>query len=142
MSTDEITLLISAFEDYKTPEISNAIILFIKLSLSTAGRASTILNIRRRDIDIHSRSIRLYDFKNQSDYIGHLNIQLFPTLDFLDKMKPHHKVLYTTQELIYPTLLYHMRPVYDKLFNEGLKKHDRFRFSIHNLRHSVAMHML
>ena len=56
-------------------------------------------------------------------------------------MKPHYKVLYTTQNLTYGTLLYHMRPVYDKLFNEGLKKHDRYRFSLHNLRHTVASNL-
>ncbi len=141
LSTEEIDLLLYSFRNYKTPEISKTIILFIKLSLSTAGRVSTVLNIKRRDIDTNTRQIRLYDFKNQNHYIGYLSKTLFPDLDFLKDMKPHYKVLYTTQELTYGTLLYHMRPVYNELFNEGMKKHDRYRFSIHNLRHTVASNL-
>jgi len=141
LNSEEIELLIYSYRNYKTPEISQAIILFIKLSLSTAARASTVINIKRRDIDLNTRQVRLYDFKNQSHYVGYLSKTLFQDLDFLKDMEPDYKVLYTTQALIYPTLLYHMRPVYDELFNEGLKKHDRYRFSIHSIRHTVASNL-
>jgi len=53
--------------------------------------------------------VRLYDFKNQNNYVGYLSKTLFPDLDFLKDLKPHYKVLYTTQDLTYGTLLYHMR---------------------------------
>lgn len=99
LSKDEIQILLNAYKDYKTPEISNAIILFIKLSLATAGRASTVLAITRRDINKEERTVTLNDFKNDNTYIGHLSKELFPSLDFLDDMKPHHKVLYTDREL-------------------------------------------
>lgn len=31
-----------------------------------------------------------------------------------------------------------MQPVYNKLFNQGLKRHDKYYFSIHSIRHTVA----
>jgi integrase len=44
--------------------------LFVRLSLSTAARKSTILNIKKRDVNMQNETILLKDFKNESTYNG------------------------------------------------------------------------
>jgi integrase len=52
---------------------SNFVIyLFVKLSLSTGGRISTILNIKKRDINLENGIITLKDFKNETTYSGYI----------------------------------------------------------------------
>ena len=107
---------------------------------------TVMVNSKNYDITVQDSftiwlSVQMHqDFKTQNISRKEL-LRAYVSKDFLDEMKPHHKVLYTMQEVIYPTLLYHMRPIYDELFNKGMKKHNRYRFSIHSLRHTAASHL-
>ena len=62
--------------------------LFTRLSLSTGGWVSTILNIKKKDIDLKNHTINLYDFKNQCSYIGFITDDLIPIMkDLIPTLK-------------------------------------------------------
>jgi site-specific recombinase XerD len=114
---------------------------FVLVSLATGGRLQTICNIKPSDIKSNGM-IRLFDFKNNSEYFGFLNDDLRNELklfinefkkendDFIFQITPHHS--YTNQ--------YYQRrlnPILDVLFNpkdtEPLDK-----VMIHTFRHTFA----
>ena len=66
LSKTEITELLEYLQPNPT------LLLFTKLSLSTGGRLQTILNIRKRDVDLENGIITLKDFKNNSSYYGYI----------------------------------------------------------------------
>lgn len=46
--------------------------LFALLAITTGARVQTILNIKIKDIDFDNKKIALYNFKTESEYIGHI----------------------------------------------------------------------
>ena len=67
LSKSEVEELLESVED-------NWILnLFVRLSLSIGGRKSTILNIKKSDVDLEDRRFILKDFKNDSTYYGYMN---------------------------------------------------------------------
>jgi len=111
--------------------------LFTRLSLSTGGRASTIMNIKKKDVDVENHTINLYDFKNSSSYKGFITNDLLP---IIKNLLPHLKIndyLITTYAM--DTIQHKMKAILDDLFNEGLKSNDsKNRAVTHTLRHTFA----
>jgi site-specific recombinase XerD len=114
---------------------------FVLVSLATGGRLQTICNIKPSDIKSNGM-IRLFDFKNNSEYFGFLNDDLRNELksfinefkkekdDFIFQITPHHS--YTDQ--YYQRRL---KPILDVLFNpKGTKRLDKVM--IHTFRHTFA----
>ena len=99
--------------------------------------------IKPKDIKDNG-TIRLYDFKNESEYYG------FLTSDFRDELKEFLKeidkkdddyIFQTTSNSNYTNQYYYrkLQPVFNGLFNEHLKKEDKKqRVTIHTLRHTFA----
>ena len=148
LTKDEIDLLIDTLENniyYKKPLIAHLMLLFVKFALSTGARVTSILHIKRSDININTRAISLYDFKNKSSYTGYLNSKLFPSLEFLDCFKPHYLIFYNNNRnriLGHRHLASHIRPIYNDLFNIGLELDDsKNRVVSHTLRHTFASHL-
>jgi len=117
----------------------------------TAGRLATILNIRKRDIDISSREIKLRNFK-----VGNrIYKQILPkeAIDWLvNKVFPYYK---DEEYLIRPvnsqkrtgqamkSLPKKLYEIMDDLFNQDLTAEDRLKkITYHNIRHSVATNLL
>jgi len=142
LTNTEICSLLTELENYNN-KIAPLLIVFVKFALSTGARVTSILNITRLDININTRAIQIYDFKNKSFYNAYMNTKLFPNLDFLDEYKPHHHIFYYNNRLLAHRLVqYHMRPIYNKLFNYNLKKDDyKNRVVNHTLRHTFASHL-
>ena len=111
--------------------------LFTRLSLSTGGRASTIMNITKKDIDIENHTINLYDFKNGTSYKGFITDDLLP---IIESLLPHLKIndsLISTYAM--DTIQHKMKVILDNLFNVGLKAQDsKNRAVTHTLRHTFA----
>jgi site-specific recombinase XerD len=116
---------------------------FAMLGLATGGRLQTLCHIKPKDIKDNG-TIRLYDFKNESEYYG------FLTSDFRDELKEFLKeinkkdddyIFQATSNSNYTNQYYYrkLQPVFNKLFNKHLKKEDRkHRVTIHTLRHTFA----
>ena len=131
LTLDEIKLLLKEVSHDET------LSLFTKLSLSTGGRLATIMNIKRKDIDLKNHIINLYDFKNTSSYKGFITDDLLP---IIEKLYPTLKI---NDNLVSgyagDTIQHKMKVILDKLFNEGLASKDsKNRAVTHTLRHTFA----
>jgi len=114
---------------------------FVLLGLSTGGRLQTICNIKVSDIR-ENGTIRLYDFKNESEYFGFLNHDLKSELNEYIKiinLKEDDFIFKNTINQNYTNQYYYrkLQPIFDVLFNpygtEPLEK-----VTIHTLRHTYA----
>ena len=141
LSSDEIQLLKEHLQDNFT------LLLFIELSLLTGGRLETVLNIRKKDIDLNHRTVTLKNHKTGKTYTGYLeNDEVIQTLQgHLKKININDFVLSFDNHKAQATkrqIQCRLKPILDRLFNEGLAVDDRQnRVVIHTLRHTFASHL-
>jgi len=124
------------------------LLLFTKLSLSTGGRFQTILNIKKRDVDLENGIIILKDFKNESTYNGYISdddlmellqqrMNLIGNNDYLIKVDG----LKRTDKYISRKL----SDIFYDLFNEDLDESDKDyrkqKVVTHTLRHTMLSHL-
>ena len=135
LELDEIKRLRSTIEN------DRALYYFVMMGLSTGGRLQTICNIKPSDIKDNG-SIRLFDFKNNSEYYGFLNKELKQELHhFISNSKKGKDdfIFKNTGKQSYSNQYYYrkLQPIFDILFNpEGTESLDRV--TIHTLRHTFA----
>lgn len=134
LHTEEINELLKAVENDKTLD------LFVRLALSTGGRVETILNIKKKDIDLNHHTINLYDFKNGTSYKGFITDDLVEILSTeLKELKANDSVI---SEYAKSTILNKLKIILDRLFNQGLDSNDsKNRAVVHSLRHTFASHL-
>ncbi|WP_418180539.1 tyrosine-type recombinase/integrase [Aliarcobacter lanthieri] len=114
---------------------------FVMISLSTGGRLQTICNIKVSDIKSNGL-IRLYDFKNESEYFGFLNIKLKDEIEQFIKNSNIDKdgyIFKNTGKQSYSNQYYYrkLQPIFNILFNpEGTEALNKV--TIHTLRHTFA----
>ena len=114
---------------------------FVLLGLSTGGRLQTICNIKVSDIR-ENGTIRLYDFKNESEYFGFLNNDLKSELNEYIKiinLKEDDFIFKNTINQNYTNQYYYrkLQPIFDVLFNpDGTEPLEKV--TIHTLRHTFA----
>lgn len=114
---------------------------FVLLGLSTGGRLQTVCNIKVSDIR-ENGTIRLYDFKNESEYFGFLNNDLKSELNEYIKiinLKEDDFIFKNTSNQNYTNQYYYrkLQPIFDVLFNpEGTEALEKV--TIHTLRHTFA----
>ncbi len=141
LTLDEVNKLYSKIESRIDHEV---LTLFVKLSLHTGGRLETILNIKRKDIDLTNKTVTLYDFKRKSTYMGFLSDELNNFLkEYTQGFKPNTFII-GGQDKKYAsrTISRKMKGMLDELFNEGLDTRDtKHRAVIHTLRHTFASHL-
>ena len=121
------------------------------LGLITAGRANTVLNIQKRDIDFDKKMITLINYKADN---RRYKIPL--TNEAVEYLKEVTKMLDRDDYVIQPTRSkeYKKRPLYkippkyyaicDELFNKGIDKkiEPENIVNFHTLRHTVASLMV
>jgi site-specific recombinase XerD len=135
LEIDEIKKLKSTLENDKS------LYYFVMLGLATGGRLQTICNIKPSDIKDNG-SIRLFDFKNNSEYYGFLNEQLKQEIKqfIIDSNKSKDEYIFkNTGKQSYSNQYYYrkLQPIFDILFNpEGTEPLDKV--TIHTLRHTFA----
>lgn len=117
---------------------------FVILGLSTGGRLQTLCNIKPIDFK-GDGTIRLYDFKNESEYYGFISDDLQNELyKFISKLdiKKDTYLFKNTKNHNYTNQYYYrkLQPIFNILFNpEGTKKLERV--TIHTLRHTFASNL-
>jgi len=114
-------------------------LMFVKLSLNTGGRAATIMNIKKKDINFSQNTIALKDFKNDSSYTGFLNDDLKVLLANYTKDLNLNDSLFTLGQT---TLSRNLGSILNELFNVGIDENDRKnKVVVHTLRHTFASHL-
>lgn len=145
LTIEEIHLLLevlSTNQYEKKAEIIWSLEYFVRFALSTGARASSILLIKRSNINELNRTVQIYDSKNKSWYTAYLSSKLFPDLSFLNAFKASDYIFYNNRVLTHRIIAYHLRPIYNELFNAGLEEDDwKHRVCNHTLRHTFASHL-
>jgi len=135
LEIDEIKKLIDTVKNDKIAYY------FVMLSLATGGRLQTICHIKPSDIK-ENGTIKLYDFKNNSEYYGFLNEELRTELvQFISELniRKDDYLFKTTKNQNYTNQYYYrkLQPIFDILFNpEGTEPLNKV--TIHTLRHTFA----
>ena len=139
LDIEEIETLINTIKD------DEQLLLFVKLALQTGARLNTLVNIRKKDIDLNNQNISLKDYKNNSYYKGFFNDDLSSLLkERLKHLKSNDLILlYATFENNLQTYISKkLQPILNILFNQGLDPKDRLnRVVVHTLRHTFASHL-
>ncbi|MCT7551356.1 site-specific integrase [Aliarcobacter butzleri] len=135
LEIDEIKKLIETIKNDKY------VYYFVLVALATGGRLQTICNIKISDIKSNG-TIKLFDFKNNSEYYGFLNDNLKELLEFFikDENKKKDDFLFqNTPNSNYMEQYYQrkLKPIFDILFNPIGTKHLE-KVTIHTLRHTFA----
>lgn len=140
LDPDEIKKLLDAI-DKRDGKIDEDLKLFTLLALSTGARMTSVLNIKKKDINLSTGSITIKNFKTDETYTGFIHDSL---KDILEKRihdlrpidcivggKPDPKHRSSINKALQPTL--------DRLFNQGLAVDDaQNRVVIHTLRHTFG----
>jgi site-specific recombinase XerD len=119
---------------------------FVMMGLITGGRLQTICNIKPKDIKGNG-TIRLYDFKNESEYYGFIDDSLLTKIkQFIVNVEKGENdfIFQTTQIQNYTNQYYYrkLQPILDELFNNKVTDLDkRNKVVIHTFRHTFASHL-
>ncbi len=138
LTTSEIKVLIDEVRD------NQLLYLFCLLSLSTGGRATTIINIQKKHINLEHRNITLTDFKNDTTYKGFITSDIVNILEVkLSILKANDYILQLNNKKVgISQVQKRLKPILDELFNEDLDASDsKNRVVIHTFRHSFASNL-
>lgn len=151
LNPEELKLLLKTCKDY---ESNPNVYLAVYLAVLTAGRARTVLNIQKKDINIKNKQIRLSNFKSSKYYVIQLNKEAVEWLDkkFLRNIGANDYLIQPTNKRYrkspqqplaeIPEKIYE---IMDELFNENLDKsnnQDRdYVVNFHTIRRSVATNL-
>ena len=129
------------FDNQIRDEVTENIKVFLALSLSTGARLSSILTISKADINLNTNAVMIKNHKAKRTYNGYVHpkyreliakrIENLSPIDYLVNSSP--------KELNRNSINKVLQPIFDKLFNQGLKPEDsKRRVVIHTLRHTFA----
>lgn len=114
---------------------------FLALSLSTGARLSSVLSIAKSDINLLSDAILIKNHKSNRTYQGFLHPAYKDLIKKrMDKLSQIDYLVSGTPNLLSRTAPYKVfQPIFDELFNQGLKINDRKRRVVtHTIRHTFA----
>jgi integrase len=147
LSLDEIQLLYDtvdnrvARDNSRSVELSEDLKIFVRLSLCTGARLSSVLNIKKQDINIDNKSVVIKDLKNKSTYTGYLSATALEAIrERYNRLKPNEHIIggkVTPKHRI--PISKALQPILNELFNQGLDVDDaQNRVVIHTLRHTFG----
>ncbi len=120
--------------------------LFCSLALCSAGRRSTILNYKVKDVDLEHNTINSFDFKNQSTYKSFLDVRTHHLIEQRIEQCRHNPEAYLVHRNdindVGRWVSRELKIIFDILFNQGLDKGDiKNRVVIHSFRHTTLSHL-
>ena len=146
LEEDEINLLFHRVEEVYTKKgkhqtAKDKIKIFMMLSFSTGARLGSVCTIRKQDINFNQKTILIKNHKTGKTYTGyiHPNYEEFIKEKCLSLKKMDYIVSGNQSVYTQATLSFHLKPILDELFNQGIGAEDsQNRVVIHTFRHSFA----
>jgi len=142
LDSSEVKTLINYLENRKGKEYVNEyILLFVRLSLSTGARLTSVLTITKADINLSQETITIKNHKSKRTYTGYIHPSLKPLLEQrMKELSPIDYLISASPNIMDRTSINKViQPIFDELFNQGLENDDRKRrVVIHTLRHTFA----
>lgn len=148
LDLDEIEKLYKAVDNRvdkgKAPlkeELTQDLRIFLRLALTTGARVTSVLNIRKKDINLIAQSVTVTDFKNKSTYTGYLSDNCMEVLkNRYQELSPNDCIIGSdVQPKHKSSINKSLQPILDELFNSGLSVDDsQNRVVVHTLRHTFG----
>jgi len=141
LSEDELELLLAALAH--NPKAY----LFVLIGICTGARPRSILQLKRKDIDVGNDKISFLPIKNGPQYTMAVHEKLQLTLyDWVRNLAPEEFIFFRenpkidkTNHISYIAMKNRIQPMMNTLFNEGLEANDRInKVSLYTLRHSFG----
>jgi integrase len=129
------------FDNKINDDVTENIKVFLALSLSTGARLRSVLTISKADVNLNSNTVIIKNHKTNRTYNGYIHpIYRDLILKRIEKLSPvDYLVNGSSEELNRNSINKVLQPIFDNLFNQGLKIDDRKRRAvIHTLRHTFA----
>ena len=147
LSKEEIQLLYDAVDNRVVRDNSRSASLtedykiFVRLALCTGARLSSILNIKKSDVNLKARTVTIKDLKNKSTYTGYLSDEAVRVMEErYKKLSPNQYIIgcgIKPKDRV--AFVKYLQPILNDLFNQGLDKDDaQNRVVIHTLRHTFG----
>ncbi len=151
LSLEEVAVLYDAIINRKayskkphmiTDDVTQSMLMFTRLSLSTGARLNTVMKIQVKDINFEDGVIMLENFKSKRRYIGYLKAELLSDLrEWTISLSDNDYIFGKGIEpLNTVTFSKRLQTLIDKVFNEGVTDR-RDKTVIHTLRHTFASHL-
>lgn len=142
LDNDEVKKLIEYLENRvgKT-YVNEYTLLFVKISLSTGARLTSVLTIAKADVNLKQNTIIIKNHKSNRTYTGYIHPTLKPLLEQRMKdLSPIDYLISGTPNVLSRTAINKvLQPIFDEMFNKGLDGADyKRRVVIHTLRHTFA----
>ena len=111
----------------------------MELDLSTGARLEGILNTKKKDLSLSTKSVTISDFKTKSTYTGFLSKRALEMINQIyTALSPNDFLVNKPKATIQNVL----QPLLNKLFNQNLDISDATnRVVIHTLSHTFASHL-
>lgn len=142
LDSNEVKKLIEYLENREGKDYVNEyILLFVKISLSTGARLTSVLTIAKADVNLNQETITIKNHKSNRTYTGHIHKSLKPLLEKRMKdLSPIDYLISGTPNILSRTAINKvLQPIFNELFNQGLASDDyKRRVVIHTLRHTFA----
>lgn len=142
LDTDEVKKLIDYLENRIGKDYVNEyILLFVKISLSTGARLTSVLTITKADVNLKQETITIKNHKSNRTYTGYIHSSLKPILEArMKNLSPIDYLISGTPTVLNRTSVNKvLQPIFDDMFNQGLASDDyKRRVVIHTLRHTFA----
>ena len=151
LNEEESEALLSALKEHKNYNAYYC----AYIALTTGARATTVLNIKKRDINLDSLEIRLFNYKASSKYTVPISKKSIPFYETMFKehnfkeddyiIQPLRKILYKNNSMTeVPRVFY---DVCNELFNDKSKMKDTYYrnnsvVNFHTLRHTFASRLV
>ena len=121
------------------PRVTEDLLIFVKLSLSTGARVSSVLTIRVKDIDFERGIISIVNHKSKRNYKGYINQKLSDELlVWTEKLSSETYVVgRKLLPLARTTINRRLQIILDRAFNEGVTDR-REKVVTHTLRHTFG----
>lgn len=129
------------FDNKIKDEVTENVKIFLAFSLSTGARLRSILTISKADVNLNTNTVIIKNHKSNRTYNGYIH-PIYKEL-IAKRMKNLSPIDYlvnsSSSELNRGAINKVLQPIFDKLFNQGLKVEDsKRRVVIHTLRHTFA----
>ena len=121
------------------PSVTKDLLIFVKLSLSTGARVSSVLSIRVKDIDFDRGIISIVNHKSNRNYKGYINQELSDELLIWTENLSSETYIVGRKPipLARSTINTRLQPILNRVFNDGVTDR-RERVVTHTLRHTFG----
>jgi integrase len=122
-------------------EVTENLKIFLALSLSTGARLRSVLTISKADVNLNTNTIIIINHKTNNTYHGYIHPKYRELIEKrMENLSPiDYLVNSSSTELNRVSINKVLQPIFNKLFNQGLKLEDsKRRVVIHTLRHTFA----